>query len=813
LADLSYLKELKSRYRNRPASPRPTRILGDKAEWLCLIFLFIMQSIVVISVQQARWIDPQPSLVLTLALALIAGFFFARSKLPSKIAHPAALLLGLALIFIQIASLYPDAAVISKGAHLIRDLQTWWRTLKYNEPSPVTVQVAFMFSFLAWIIGYFSAWSVIKKRSPWLAVTLSTIAILVSLNFQGNDKYYFFILYIFAALIFIGIINFFKYSFRSKNSQPFSTRSGWFYWVSVALVITVVTVFVSWHTPQVKVYAIESFSRTHNPWREKIELYWQNFFAPVPGTVPGLAHGGHGDLQFGGSLEITDQVVFIVETDESHYWKTQIYDYYDSTGWKIGETREVQVAKGTGGPPQTNVTSVNQASYTELTYNLSPQVTTDVIPAPGELISADIPIVERTLEPLLFTIDMEDRTGDNLLPEDIKSMAESLRAMRYFFNRNTRQISVRLPQGIQLIDVKRENNQVKSIIVSRTATDDEEAVSLASFDPMKAQKSYQIRVRVPEEISADKLMVASTDYPADIADRYLQLPADFPQRVRDLAESLTADAKNAYEKAVAIKMYLAKIPYSLKIEAPPPDADGVDYFLFTQKSGYCVYFASAMAVMLRSTGIPARMVVGFLPGQHDAEQHRYIIRDRDYHAWTEVYFPGYGWIKFDPTPSAPAIVPGGSNPEPGWDYPYYPFLYNWEQSEEPGTQPATTPARQIDYTPYIIFLISSAVFLLFFLGWFLIYRRPGKNSALYSRMVILSSLAGIGPRPWQTSLEFAHQLATLLPEHAQGINQITSVYLQIRYGKQPLESAPRKDLTEAWKNLRHTLLKKLFRVG
>lgn len=813
MADLSYLKELKSQHRNRQTRPRLIGILGNKVEWLCLVFLFSMQAIVVISVQQARWIDPQPSLVLTLALALVAGFFFVRSKLPAKIAHPAALFLGIALIFIQIASLYPDAGIMSKGAHVIKDLQAWWRTLKYNEPSPVTVQVAFMFSFLAWIIGYFSAWSVTKKHSPWLAVTLSTVAILVSLNFQGNDKYYFFILYIFAALIFIGIINFFKYSSRSKNSLSFSTHSGWFYWISIALTIMVITVFVSWHTPQVKVYAIESFARTHNPWREKIELYWQNFFAPVPGTIPGLAHGGHGDLQFGGSLETTDQVVFIVETDESHYWKTQIYDYYDSTGWKVGDTKEVQVAKDASSPPQTTTAYLNQVSYKDFTYNLSPQVITDVIPTPGELVSGDIPIVERTLEPLLFTIDMEDHTGDNYLPEDIRSMTESLRAMRYFFSRNTRQISVRLPQNIRLVDVKRENNQVKSIIISRTATEDEEAVSIASFDPMKAQKSYKIRVRIPEEISADKLMAASADYPADITDRYLQLPDEFPQRVRELAESLTADAKNAYEKAVAIKMYLAKIPYSLKIEAPPPEADGVDYFLFTQKSGYCVYFASAMAVMLRSTGIPARMVVGFLPGQHDAEQHRYIIRDRDYHAWTEVYFPGYGWIKFDPTPNAPAIVPGGSNPEPGWDYPYYPFLYDWEQSEQPGAQPAATPVRQTDYKPFIIFSISSVVFLLFLLGWFLIYRRPGKNSALYTRMVILSSLAGIGPRPWQTSLEFAHQLATFLPEHAPGIDQITSIYLQIRYGKQPLETAPRKDLTEAWKKLRHTLLKRLFRIG
>ena len=120
----------------------------------------------------------------------------------------------------------------------------------------------------------------------------------------------------------------------------------------------------------------------------------------------------------------------------------------------------------------------------------------------------------------------------------------------------------------------------------------------------------------------DELREASTDYSAFITDHYLQLPESLPQRVLDKAEELTAGATNQYDKAAAISDYLRgeTFTYSQDIEAPPRDADGVDFFLFETQTGYSDYFASSMVVMLRAVDVPARLAAGYAPGEYDPEK-------------------------------------------------------------------------------------------------------------------------------------------------------------------------------------------------
>ena len=93
------------------------------------------------------------------------------------------------------------------------------------------------------------------------------------------------------------------------------------------------------------------------------------------------------------------------------------------------------------------------------------------------------------------------------------------------------------------------------------------------------------------------------------------------------------------------------VPYDLQTQPPAPDQDVVDYFLFEAKSGFCTYYASAMAVLLRLEGIPARVATGYAPGTYVKEQGSFLISGDLAHAWVEVYFPDYGWISFEPTPS------------------------------------------------------------------------------------------------------------------------------------------------------------------
>ncbi len=128
-----------------------------------------------------------------------------------------------------------------------------------------------------------------------------------------------------------------------------------------------------------------------------------------------------------------------------------------------------------------------------------------------------------------------------------------------------------------------------------------------------------------------------------------RFPRRFPASVAELAQQLTAGAATPYDKAKAIEAYLRTIPYNDAIPAPPAGVDPLEYFLFDIKEGYCDYYATAMAMMLRVVGIPARTASGYAEGMFDEESGAYYVTERDAHTWVEVFFPEYGWIEFEPT--------------------------------------------------------------------------------------------------------------------------------------------------------------------
>jgi transglutaminase-like putative cysteine protease len=143
---------------------------------------------------------------------------------------------------------------------------------------------------------------------------------------------------------------------------------------------------------------------------------------------------------------------------------------------------------------------------------------------------------------------------------------------------------------------------------------------------------------------------ADSVYPQEILDTYLQLPRALDRRIPELARRITAAAGNPFDKAVVMESYLRdNFTYTLNLTGKPGD-DPLAHFLFETRAGHCEYFASAMAIMLRTLGIPSREVNGFLPGEFNDLAGDYIVRASDAHSWVEAYFPGSGWVTFDPTP-------------------------------------------------------------------------------------------------------------------------------------------------------------------
>ncbi|MCL1795737.1 MAG: hypothetical protein FWG37_02480 [Clostridia bacterium] len=150
----------------------------------------------------------------------------------------------------------------------------------------------------------------------------------------------------------------------------------------------------------------------------------------------------------------------------------------------------------------------------------------------------------------------------------------------------------------------------------------------------------------------------------DMSD-YLRVPEAVAREVYDLALRVTRDASTDFEKALALREHLRRnYAYTLSPEVPPHNQDFVSYFLLCEKQGYCTYFASAMAVMGRIVGLPTRYVEGYLAEPSAGTAH---VTSRNAHAWTEVYFDGFGWISFDATPprntGGPRTDNGGPTPD------------------------------------------------------------------------------------------------------------------------------------------------------
>jgi protein-glutamine gamma-glutamyltransferase len=196
------------------------------------------------------------------------------------------------------------------------------------------------------------------------------------------------------------------------------------------------------------------------------------------------------------------------------------------------------------------------------------------------------------------------------------------------------------------------------------------------FNPFRnfAKLRYQATSDIPS-VPIGQLQSAPGAYPADLREKYLQLPLLDP-RIKQLADQITARSHNAYDKAANIERYLkTQYAYTLDLTGFKNDAP-LSYFLFARRAGNCEYFAAAMTVMLRDEGIPARYVTGFLGGQYNDLAGDYIVRESDAHAWVEIYFPGYGWITVDPTPGG-NDTPHGLFARMGlyWDW----FQFTWSE--------------------------------------------------------------------------------------------------------------------------------------
>lgn len=335
-----------------------------------------------------------------------------------------------------------------------------------------------------------------------------------------------------------------------------------------------------------------------------------------------------------------------------------------------------------------------------------------------------------------------------------------------------------------------------------------------------------VAVPPPESLRADAAAVS-----AEIRETYLQLPPVDP-RVRQLALEITQPEASVYDKARAVESYLQS-NYGYTLDLPPAmPADPIAYFLLAARRGHCEFFASAMTILLRAVGIPARLVNGFLQGSYNDLSGQYTVRASDAHTWVEVYFPTYGWIGFDPTPpegrSAQALRLGRLGLYlDAWQSYWEEWVINYDflhqvtlarQLEQSSRQWANESRRFFrqrfrylaarvrrttdDLLEHrraaLVFVLLSALALAGLWGrpsvgarlreWRMLRRarqgkaRPQDATLAYLRLLRFLSRYGIRKAPAQTPHEFARSV----PEPAGSlVRDFTQLYLRTRFGRFP----------------------------
>ena len=364
---------------------------------------------------------------------------------------------------------------------------------------------------------------------------------------------------------------------------------------------------------------------------------------------------------------------------------------------------------------------------------------------------------------------------------------------------------------------------------------------LQTVKPPTSRGGYNVTVMYPNAFEAE-LRAAGNDYPSWLVPFYTTLP---PTGYRDpsvlameeaLAHQITDGATNDYDKATAIQNYFRQGKFTYTLDPgplPPGETDYMHYFLTRSFKGFCEYFATAMADMLRLLGIPSRLVNGYGQGAFQSQYNRYTVTSADAHTWVEVYFPNFGWIPFEPTPDlnyspitrghttgtgvcvsdtncpGPTGTTGGGGPTP---------LPNQEGGRVGGAQSGGANSGGAaggfkigvpdagTLTKVLAVLIAVMLLVAAYVSRYL---RPRSVMGVWQRTLLLARLAGAAVAPGETPFELGRRLARLFPEAETPVRALAGGFAVAAYAPPEVAEGVRGNIFEAWAQLRPLMLKRV----
>lgn len=844
------------------------RFLLPAEGWSTILFHAVVILVAAWTLQQS---DLSPALATVTCLALggfLVGLLAAKLAVIDLVGHLSAVWFGIVLsAWLTLDRVGGSQDRLERVRQFVSQSHEWYRQLLAGRRIDDPHFFRLVLGLTVWLVAYTSAW--VLYRRHWLAPALvlpGTIAV-VNIGYSGESGTAPLLVFLVAACMLAA--RYYAYTrdrvwVRSRMLRP-ATLSWRF--VGAGANIAIVVALVAWSLPlSTRATLSDAFwSRAEEPWtavERRLNRVADRFVGSRDASTGSYAAFGE-SFDLGGPLKLSDAEIALLqpaagggEIPET-YLAAHRYDQYDGHGWKsdvattfqeVGPngkrySPQMTFAAGQGVSLSTRVNLFREeiqgrvttlrpsddlmlTTYTHLStedrrtsVQVSWQSLDDVTFAVPTVNLTDVPPDLRRLVSLLRSASFAGETGADGLPRaSDPAVAQQIAAEHDQLA--ARFLSTRWEIG--------SDGQAATLRVTGQVPIYDDVEAVFSLVKLANGSTYDLK-GLASYASQDDLSRATTDYPSFVKARYLQLPDTVTTETTNLAKELTAGSINPFDQAIAIQNYLREtIVYDEDIAAPPKDRDVVDYVLFESRRGYCEYYASAMTVMLRSIGVPARIAVGFFPTPWDETREGYLYRERNAHAWVEVFFPSYGWIPFEPTASQRPLDYGGTPPAPADSANPLPEPTAMP-TEAPLPEPAATPSASAppaattdDHSPSggmsrvlgraVAFSLIGVAALLAIaaLMWTRGFRGLTPAGSLYARALRGGRWFGLRSTPATTPTEYAERLGRAVPAAATPARTLAHLYETEQYGPPAGAARGMQAGQAAWRQLRGALLRSIF---
>ena len=752
--------------------------LAPHEGWLAMLLLTIAVYSIVFSIISANWVGNSYILLWSTAVGLLAGLCVAKiQRFPQAILHLGACLGGywLSIWLTSMVAFHVSWLVLLENLRVVI-------TGVFAMPAAANGELIFLFylSFLSFFLGYFGAWLIYRAHLPWLVALVYCAIMLVNLNYVKQDFSYLVVILLGSLILLVARIQLVNQLNQWTNEglhtdhtwlQDISRRFAWISSLFMLLILLISLVSSNLVQPGT---GVNFWNNLDNAWTTITRAQ-----LPISGQGPLFQPFQSAANFFGDQLSITGsvnlppgEVLYYTSsaTSQSQYLEGFSYDKFDGHTWTSSASNENQQFPAGAQLPVETSGNFNRVTTT-ITIELPPDGTKHYIFAPAQPARFSVPTVIYT-NGITTAWTQQDP----------------------------------LKQG--------ERYQATSSISAATAQD----LTTVLF-PQHGQNLW------------------SNDSNVSVVDRYyLQTPTDLPPSVHNTAVQWTRGTTNVYDAMKKLEAHLSdptQFTYSVNNPPVPGNVDAVAWLLQTHQ-GYCTYYASAMAIMARLLGVPARVVNGFSQGHYDSQRKVWVVDGKDAHSWVQVYFPGSGWVNFDPTPGfslngSPATQP---NQAPGQNRPpIKPNPTSTSGHQKTGSQHTPAPgsisgtgtssldaqARQNLFLGLsLLILCASIIFFAFALfKWYNAYwlnAAATVASTMFWRVCRLGSWIGLPPKGSQTPYEYNRVLSRRFPRAAAPLRRVTDLFVRERWAA-PDElpgAAEEQALQKLWPHLRNTFLRALF---